>query len=126
MQKSISAFGGDPSRVTIMGQSSGGTLIFALFAAPSAAGLFAGAISLSGSPNITQNAAAKHAQDSRIVSSLGCDKPDTPQARVACLRKLNSSVLAQATRSTDPSWDTPGIFGSNRSLDKYNELMSVK
>ena len=42
----IAAFGGDPERVTLLGQSSGGTNIFALLAAPSAVGLFSRAISL--------------------------------------------------------------------------------
>jgi acetyl esterase/lipase len=47
------AVGGDPGRVTVMGQSSGGTNILALLAAPGARGLFQSAISLSGSPNIS-------------------------------------------------------------------------
>ena len=111
VQASIGAFGGDASRVTIAGQSSGGTLIFSLFASPSAAGLFTGALSMSGSPNITQGAAAKQAQDARVVAALGCASPPTPAARVACLRALNASTLARATGSTSPSWGTPGIFG---------------
>ena len=111
VQGNILAFGGDASRVVIAGQSSGGTLIFALFCAPSAAGLFAGALALSGSPNITQSAAAKQAQDAPTVAALGCDTPPTPAARVACLRALNASVLAQATGKASPSWGTPGIFG---------------
>ena len=111
VQRNVAAFGGDAARVVIGGQSSGGTLIFALFSAPSAAGLFAGAISLSGSPNITQSAAAKHAQDAAIVAALGCAAPASPAARVACLRALNASDLARATGPTQPSWGTPGIFG---------------
>jgi hypothetical protein len=107
----IASFGGDAARVTLMGQSSGGTLIFALFCAPSAVGLFAGAISLSGSPNITQSAAAKQAQDAPTQASLGCATQPTAGERVACLRALNASALAQATGGTSPSWGTPGIFG---------------
>jgi acetyl esterase/lipase len=107
----IGVFGGDPARVTLAGQSSGGTLIFALFAAPRAAGLFTGAISMSGSPNITQDATAKRAQDAPLLGYLGCAVPPTPALRVACLRTLNASILGQASNTLVPSWGTPGIFG---------------
>ncbi|KAF9070262.1 cholinesterase [Rhodocollybia butyracea] len=43
----ISAFGGDPSRVTILGQSAGAGSVRALLAAPPAFGLFAGAVAQS-------------------------------------------------------------------------------
>ena len=48
VQRNIKAFGGDPARVTIAGQSSGGTSVWNLLAIPSAAGLFAAAIPMSG------------------------------------------------------------------------------
>ena len=53
VQANARAFGGDPARVTVYGQSSGGSLVLALAVSPLAGGLFASGISMSGSPRLS-------------------------------------------------------------------------
>lgn len=50
VRRNVAAFGGDPERITIAGQSAGAMLVHALLAMPSAKGLFARAIAQSGLP----------------------------------------------------------------------------
>jgi para-nitrobenzyl esterase len=69
----IAAFGGDPDRVTIVGESSGGNSVTTLLATPSARGLFHGAIAQSPHPQ-TGHSAAKKAEHARmLVERLGLD-----------------------------------------------------
>lgn len=70
----LASFHGNASQVTLMGQSSGGTNIFALLASPASRGLFAAAISMSGSPNITASVSQTSAlQRKYLLPLIGCE-----------------------------------------------------
>jgi para-nitrobenzyl esterase len=71
IRESIAAFGGDPSRVTIAGQSAGAKNVAALLAAPSAQGLFHGAISLSGSGMTVHSRKEAHRVARLLAQELG-------------------------------------------------------
>jgi para-nitrobenzyl esterase len=63
IRENISAFGGDPERVTIFGESAGGRNVAALLASPMARGLFHRAIVQSGGIRTTSLARARNLRD---------------------------------------------------------------
>ncbi|HSJ97589.1 MAG TPA: carboxylesterase family protein, partial [Myxococcota bacterium] len=63
VRENVSGFGGDPERVTIFGESAGGTNVFTLLLAPQAAELFSGAIVQSGGTSFDSAARAEHWSD---------------------------------------------------------------
>ena len=105
VQRNAPAFGGDPSRVTVFGESAGGRNIYALLATPSAKGLFQGAIIQSGFPGtfplaLAENAATDtepgHPNSSHelVAAWLGKKPAGGPgDARRAAAQRLSRELL---------------------------------
>ena len=107
VQKNAVYFNGDRQRVTIAGQSSGGTSIFALLSSMNSRGLFSGAIALSGSPNITISLPDAIIQNQNIPVQLNCASSNST-LEMECMRSKTISELVAAIPNC---YNTPGIFG---------------
>ena len=69
--------------------------------APESVPLFAGAISLSGSPNITMNKADKYEQDRKYwLDNTPCKDTEPAAEQLACMRKLSVAEVMQAMDTT--------------------------
>ena len=94
IQKNISAFGGDPTKVTIFGESAGGIAVSMLCASPLAKGLFHGAISQSGGSfgpprvNTFPGENLKLLKDAEASGIVFAQKAGVPS--IAALRKMDA------------------------------------
>jgi para-nitrobenzyl esterase len=92
VKRNIPAFGGDPGKVTIAGESAGGISVCDQLLSPGASGLFRGAIIESG-PCMRQATMAEREKTGRaLMTKLGCGEANN---EAACLRaKTDQQVLA--------------------------------
>lgn len=102
----IHAFGGDPARITLMGESAGGALVAALVSEPRSRALVAGAIIQSGPLEAAEPDEARRASDA-IARELGI--PTTRDAFAATGTADLLSARSRASAGSSPLRGSPGF-----------------
>jgi len=111
VKKNIASFGGDPSNITIFGESAGGMSVNDLMVSPLAHGLFAKAISESGLGLIdTPTQAQAQTQAASFAKSQGAGD-ETGAAQLKDLRVRSTSAIVKEEPQTDSGSTGPMVDG---------------
>jgi para-nitrobenzyl esterase len=104
VREDIAAFGGDPDKVTIFGQSAGAMSVSTLLSMPRANGLFRRAIARSGGPHMVVSADGAQRVGRQLAERLGVPATRAAIAAVPVERSLQAQaeLLGDLSANPDP------------------------
>ena len=128
VQRNIERFGGDPSNVTLFGQSGGGGKIRTLLSMPAADGLYTRVIFQSGLMNIAgevEDSAVRRKLAAKMVENLGLTKETFEEIRKVPFEKLREAYLAAEEELAKQGLRTTPALGPVKNEYYLGNVMDV-